>query len=352
LNAELALAITQEAAGNIDCIKVAGTWVFVASSVVVPGRTAVPVGIIQAWDLSSGAVAGPALLLAPGFDFSHKSPITCMDAAVFEDGATQPLLFSGSADGNIRMWQYNAAAGSFGSDVMEGHVRGVTALVWVAGVQRLYSGSVDRTLKVWQVATKACSATILPPVAGAAGAAGGAGGSVFAAAAAGMGAAAAAGGAGGGNGHVEEVHCLSELVVDGNTFLVSGALDGSIKAWNLAAPDAPALLIDLPPVAGERRHLLAMACMSVVSEAAEAQAAMAGMPGAAPADQPLIICGYDDGTVTLRDPRLDLAAVANLNGNKNGGHRDGVRAVCPAPGNVFFTTGNDLKFFVWKWFEA
>jgi WD40 repeat protein len=151
--------------------------------------------------------------------------------------------------------------------------------------------------------------------------------------------AAAAAAVGGGNGHVHEVHCMSELVVDNIVYLVSGALDGSIKAWRLDNPDAPHLLLDLP-AGGDRRKLLSMSCMSLVVEETGADMNL-----------PLIICGYDDGTVTLRDPRSNLAPVANLNGGRNGGHTRDVRAVCPGPSNVFFTGGSDGKFFAWKWYE-
>lgn len=146
--------------------------------------------------------------------------------------------------GLIRMWQYSPATSSWDSRALDGHVRGVTSLVWSQAVGRLYSGSVDRTIKVWNPADGSCTHTILPPP-DKPGPAAHAGGfmSAVAAKAAGASAAATPAGAGGGNGHNSEILGLTEMTFKDLTFLVSGALDGSIKVWQLTgSPDAPTLI--------------------------------------------------------------------------------------------------------------
>jgi WD40 repeat protein len=258
-----------------------------------------------------------------------------MDAMEFEDGG-QPLLFSGSLDGTIRLWRFDAASQTFPCDSLEGHVRGVTCLVWIQERGRLYSGSVDKSIKVWEPLSKVCSNTILPPAGGGA-AAGGSG--LLAAAAA---AAASGGAAGAPAGHTDEVHALAELDLSGSTFLVSGAVDGSIKVWDLMAnPDVPLAVVELPAsTAGQR--LLSLGCMSIIPE-----------DGSAPVeDVPVLLCGYEDGTITLRDPQQGCAAIANLRGGKNGGHTKDVRCVYPGPMNTFFSAGNDGKLFAWKYFDV
>lgn len=100
---------------------------------------------------------------------------------------------------------------------------GVTALCWAG--DRLYSGGADPCIKTWDVTTRACLNTILPP-SGPGTAAPGAGFSMALAARA---AGAVAPDAAHMNGHTTAIIGLDILNFSEQRFLVSGSLDGCIK---------------------------------------------------------------------------------------------------------------------------
>ena len=183
------------------------------------------------------------------------------------------------------MWQFNPTHKGWDSRALEGHVRGVTSLVWVSSVGRLYSGSVDRTIKVWNPADGSCTCTILPPAPSVAAHRGG--GFADAVAQSVVGKAAVSGaplpGVGASVGGVEPGHnadvlALAEMGYSGLTFLVSGAVDGSIKVWRLSgSADAPALIRDHVVEAAEsggagHSRLLCLAVLDL--EAAPGESAM------------------------------------------------------------------------------
>jgi len=59
---------------------------------------------------------------SPGLEHAHRLQITALDTAELH-GRT--VLFTGSLDGTIRVWSYDAASAQFQfHNTLEGHIRG------------------------------------------------------------------------------------------------------------------------------------------------------------------------------------------------------------------------------------
>lgn len=319
LNAMLQQAAELPLEGPVTTVLTVGMWVFSAYSSLIPGVSAVPAGLIKACWMRPGAEPVQWTMTAPGLPFAHRDAVYALEA-VFVSDETPPVLFSGSADGNIRMWQLNVASNVWECKVFEGHLRGVLGLVWLQGAQRLYSCSTDRTIKVWNPATGLCTGTVLPPAAPAA-----------AAAPFGFGAAAAGGlrvGHAGGAGHSSEVMALADMTAGAESFLLSGALDGSIKLWRLTNPDDPQLVPEVQVAPDDRNAVLSMVCMELES-----------MPGT-----PLLIVGQRGGSIKIRDIKNGLTVLATI----SDAHKADVRVVAQGPVDSFFSGGDDGRMCVWQ----
>ena len=122
----------------------------------------------------------------------------------------------------IRTWRYDAAARKFEHlALLEGHLRAVTCVllngthifcIYLSSYCRLkidfdldsclWSGSVDRTIRVWEVGTGKCLGVLTK--------------------------------ANGGNGHSEAVSCLTLIPptsAGGDAYIASGGGDGDVKLW-------------------------------------------------------------------------------------------------------------------------
>ncbi|XP_048491280.1 zinc finger CCCH domain-containing protein 48 [Beta vulgaris subsp. vulgaris] len=73
--------------------------------------------------------------------------------------AANGMLFAGAQDGSILVWKFNAEASSFDSiSPLKGHIGAVVSLIY--GANRLYSGSMDNTIRVWDLETMQCIHTL------------------------------------------------------------------------------------------------------------------------------------------------------------------------------------------------
>lgn len=362
--------------GEIDTLHVAEplgldagapALLFVAFSCAVPAGadaahaagTAVPVGMLKMYDLVNRepATGSPreSFPLRAGSFVAHKQAIVAMDSTAAS--ADVPLiLVTGSLDGAIKLWRPASLPGpapapmpawdAFNLESPSAHVRGVTSLSFIGAggpAMRLLSGSDDRTVKVWSFAAglhAPAVATILPPFAAAPAAPGGGGGG-------GGGAGAPAGGGGGrGLGRWARaaaasatpsdftVACIDEVSRGGSSVILVGYSDGHVRAWSTANPDAPEL-IELPQYRldpdGAKLTCMRALCLS-----------------SAP-DAPVILTGYDDGRIVVRDLSTGLGApVFTLHAPANAGHSQEVLDLVPCPGDVFVSAGADGRMLLWS----
>lgn len=109
-----------------------------------------------------------------------------------------------------------------------------------------------------------------------------------------------------------------------------------VQLWNLTNPDAPAYQPEISVPAKTDSRQPGLQCIATVH----------------PDDgtgNGILVCGYEDGSMVLRDVESFLAPVATLHGAKNAGHKAAIRFIYPADSaNMFFSGGFDGQFFIWQ----
>lgn len=76
------------------------------------------------------------------------------------------LLVSGGVDRVIRLWDPRAPAKSSCTGKLQGHTNSVTAVQPDIGEDQLFSASLDKSMKIWDLGTRRCTETLLGHVAG------------------------------------------------------------------------------------------------------------------------------------------------------------------------------------------
>ncbi|XP_021765944.1 zinc finger CCCH domain-containing protein 48-like [Chenopodium quinoa] len=116
----------------VECLISEGPWVLA-------GLT----DAIKVWNIQTNA------------EFTLSGPAGQVYAMVAVDG----LLFAGVNDGSILVWKFNFEATMFEAVApLKGHTQAVVSLIY--GAKRLYSGSMDSTVKVWDLETMQCIHTL------------------------------------------------------------------------------------------------------------------------------------------------------------------------------------------------
>src|SRR5436190_588474 len=153
-------------------------------------------------------------------DKSHGGHTSAVSALLFEVVAGKPYLFSGSSDNTIKIWDLATPNKPTCIATLDkshgGHTDSVRSLSLqvVAGKPYLFSGSSDKTIKVWDLATPnkpTCIATLDESH----------------------------------GGHTDSVNALSFQVLAGKPYLFSGSSDKTIKVWDLATPNKPTCIATL-----------------------------------------------------------------------------------------------------------
>ncbi|KAJ0264453.1 WD40 repeat-containing protein [Hirschfeldia incana] len=153
------------------------------------------------------------------------------------------MLFAGTSSGSISVWKATDTESDPFTYLtsLEGHHSGEVTC-FIVGGQRLYSGSVDRTIKVWDLNTLECTMTLRQ--------------------------------------HTDTVTSL--LCWD--QYLLSSSLDGTIKVW--AGSENDGLKVTNTRRQGQSVHTLC------------------GMGDAE--GKPIVLCSYENGTVSICDlPSFD-----------------------------------------------
>ena len=236
-------------ATQIEALHIAGRWLLASYSTPlpagsVPHPTAVPVGLLKAWDLSSQYPFQSILLqTSPTEVFAHRLAATAIDS-VSVDGDAEPFFFTGSLDGSLKMWKFNGKDAfdckPFSSE--NGHVRGIRAVLFTSGY--LFSGGCDRTIKVWDCMSQNCVATIMPPAEPSTAAAAGGGRGVFQASPAPAAVTLAGVGA---MGIDQDVMALDAFTGQGKPYVIAAYADGSVRFYDVSTPATPRA--ELEPVA-------------------------------------------------------------------------------------------------------
>ncbi|KAJ4901415.1 Zinc finger CCCH domain-containing protein 59 [Raphanus sativus] len=148
------------------------------------------------------------------------------------------MLFVGTSSGSISVWKAtNSESDPFTYlTSLEGHHSGEVTC-FIVGGQQLYSGSVDKTIKVWDLNTLECTTTLRQ--------------------------------------HTDTVTSL--LCWD--QYLISSSLDGTIKVW--ACSENGSLKVTNTRRQGQSVHTL-----SGITDAE---------------DKPIVFCSYENGTVSICD---------------------------------------------------
>ncbi|XP_047082291.1 zinc finger CCCH domain-containing protein 17-like [Lolium rigidum] len=236
--------------GEVGCMISEGPWVFVGMP-----------DAVKVWNMQTQA----------------EMNLTGPTGQVYALAVGNELLFAATQDGRILAWRFSAATNCFEpAAALEGHQLAVVSLI--VGGMRLYSGSMDKTIRVWDLATLQCIQTL--------------------------------------SDHTSVV--MSLLCWD--QFLLSCSLDKTIKVW--AATESGKLEVTYTHT--EDNGALALA----------------GMPDAQ--SKPVLVCSLNDNTARL----YDLPSFSDR--GKIFGKQE-IRAIQTGPGGLFFTGDGTGELKVWQW---
>ncbi|KAH7297293.1 hypothetical protein KP509_26G064400 [Ceratopteris richardii] len=244
--------------GDIGCLLAEGGWLFVG----LPNE-------LKAWNLQTGAEH--SLL---------SGPVGQVHAlAVYND-----MLMAGAQDGNILAWKFNNVVNMFEPvAALSGHVAAVVTLEVSDG--KLYSGSMDFTIKVWDLSRGICRETL--------------------------------------RGHSNVVMGL----LSWNQYLLSGSLDGTIKVWAPNQSGNFELQYTYPKDTG-------------VNEEMDGVLAFCGFVDQQ--NKHILMCSINNNTVRL----LELPSFTDRGVLYS---KDEVRALQVGPGGLIFSGDGAGFVKVWKW---
>ncbi|XP_043704490.1 zinc finger CCCH domain-containing protein 48-like [Telopea speciosissima] len=241
--------------GEIGCMMSEGPWLFIG----IPNA-------VKVWNTQTAS------------EVNLSGPV----GQVYSLAEGNEILFAGTQDGKILAWKIDAKNNCFlPTASLEGHRLAVVSLVVGAG--RLYSGSMDHTIRAWDLKTLQCIHTL--------------------------------------TGHtsvVTSVLCWDE-------YLLSCSLDKTIKAW--AATESGNL--EVIHTHNEENGVLTLCGVN------DAQA------------KPVLMCSCNDNTIRIYD-------LPSFSERGRIFSREEVRAIQIAPGGLggpglFFTGDGTGELRVWKW---
>ncbi|CAK9199715.1 unnamed protein product [Sphagnum troendelagicum] len=244
--------------GDVGALLSAPGWLFIG----LPNE-------VQTWNVQTSAqqsLSGP------------KGQVHAL--AVSEDG----LLFAGTQDGTILEWKFNALTHSFEPAAsLSGHTGPVITLLFIGN--RLYTGSMDKTIRIWDTASGQCIQTL--------------------------------------EGH-------SDVVMDllcWEQFLLSCSLDGTIRVWAANAAGQLDTTFTHPEDEGQ-------------AEPRNGALKMCGCNDGA--GKPVLLVSYNDNIVRLYD-------LPTFSERGQLFSREEVRALHVGPGGLVFSGDSCGTVKVWRW---
>jgi len=248
----------------------------------IPG---VNVGLVRAWNLANPNTPFN-FAMSDAMPFAHLQRVYAIKMLV---GGATPEIYTGGHEGEIHCWGWDGAGFKL-THKLEGHVKGVTCLSGFASAGRphLLSGSMDKTIRLWDVATKQSVGMLTKN----------------------------------NDGHGDSVTCVAPLKMADVEYFMTGAMDGLVKVWN-----------------GQGGCDFSQKCAgAVLSLDATLDAG----------SKTIVLCGLVDGTVELRQPDAGFKLRATLSNRFSVGHTSEVRGLCCGEG-YFCSVGADSKLMVWQW---
>lgn len=285
---------------RVECVEVASDYLFCGFESISKKLPNVTVGMIHAWNLKAPADPPLEFHMSPSAPFAHGKSVSSLVVA------GQGAVISGSLDSTIRLWQFNAALeggkGGFGlTNTLFGHVREVTSMVIIDTI--MWSASTDKTIRLWDLGTGECKHLITGDTTNA---------------------------QGNKVGHEDCVTTVLPFESEHGKFVLSGSLDGNIKAWRGDNGDC---------VASET-HGAGVVCMALSSD---------------PKGNALVLSGLDNGSIMIRNvlqtpstPAFTLIVTLNANVLHFGHQNVPVKCLKAGPFNTFYSGGSDGQLIVWQ----
>jgi len=121
------------------------------------------VGLIQSWDLNQPQAPPTNYHLSQFAPYASHKPITCLLTIPDAANPTHPIVIASGEEPAIRVWKMNPTATPQPAyapvSTMFGHVRPVTTMLTLDGL--LWSGSIDGNLRIWDPTAGECKHVVL-----------------------------------------------------------------------------------------------------------------------------------------------------------------------------------------------
>lgn len=298
--------------GQVQCLEIASNYLFCGFEGISTMLPTVKVGMIHAWNLNSPSDPPMEFHVNKFSPYAHSNAITCLITA---SGA----VISGSRDGTIRLWQFNQALqngkGGFAlTNTFYGHVREVTGLT-IVNNSILWSCSTDHSMRIWDLNSGECQHLICKKTAPTPNNS--------------MTPNSAPPNDPSNVGHDKAITSILTFEHDIGKFVLSGSLDGTIKAWNGATGECLA----------SEDHNIGVVSMSLNTD---------------PKGNPIVLIGLEDGQLMIRNilqiqgvaPFSLIVSLAKFYQTNN--HDGAIQCIKSGPSNTFYTGGKDGRLLVWQ----
>ncbi|GAB4858664.1 Zinc finger CCCH domain-containing protein 48 [Ancistrocladus abbreviatus] len=278
--------------GEVGCMISEGPWIFVGLP-----------NMVKVWnaqmgtDLSLTGPIGQVYALVVGDDFLFAGTQMHTSLLIFILVMTKEHRLLLLQDGTILAWKFNAATSCFEPAAsLKGHTLAVVTLV--VGANRLYSGSMDHSIRVWNLETLQCMQTLTE--------------------------------------HTSVV--MSVLCWD--QFLLSCSLDKTIKVW--VATESGNLEVTYTHNE-EHYSTLVLELMSNDMHLMNHLQGLLSLCGMHDSEaKPVLLCSSNDNSVRLYDLPSFLERGKIF-------AKQEIRSIQIGPGGLFFTGDGSGQVKIWKW---